>query len=36
VLDATQDPPEDIGALVARLVAAAPEHGLEFITDSTR
>jgi mannose-6-phosphate isomerase-like protein (cupin superfamily) len=36
VLGATQDAPEDIDAIVARYVEAAPRHGLEFIADSTR
>ena len=34
VLDPTQDAPEDIDAIVARYVEAAPRHGLEFIADS--
>ena len=36
VLDRTQDAPEDIDAIVARYVEAAPRHGLEFIADSTQ
>jgi mannose-6-phosphate isomerase-like protein (cupin superfamily) len=35
VLDA-QAPPEDIDAIVARYLEAAPRHGLEFIADSTQ
>jgi hypothetical protein len=34
VLGATQDPPEDIDAIVARYLEAAPRHGLEFIADA--
>jgi hypothetical protein len=36
VLDATQDAPKDIDAIVARYVEAAPRHGLEFIAGSTQ
>ena len=36
VLDATQDPPDDIDAIVARYLEAAPRHGLEFIADATQ
>jgi hypothetical protein len=36
VLDAAQDPPEDIDAIVARYLEAAPRHGLEFIADATQ
>jgi mannose-6-phosphate isomerase-like protein (cupin superfamily) len=36
ILDARQDAPEDIDAIVARYLEAAPRHGLEFIDSSTR
>jgi mannose-6-phosphate isomerase-like protein (cupin superfamily) len=35
VIDATQNPPEKIDAIVARYVEAAPRHGLEFMADAS-
>ena len=32
-LDRTQSPPDDIDAVVARFLAAAPRYGIEFISD---
>jgi mannose-6-phosphate isomerase-like protein (cupin superfamily) len=36
VLDAGQAPLEDIDAIVARYLEAAPRHGLEFVADATQ
>jgi quercetin dioxygenase-like cupin family protein len=36
VLDTTQNPPEDIDAIVTRYLEAAPRHGLEFIANATQ
>jgi hypothetical protein len=36
VLDAAQDPPDDINAIVSRYVDAAPRRGLEFVADAAQ